>query len=322
MPPPTIRSPSNVPSASVRCPGEGSRRATAISSNDWKVFQGRPSSISARQPISWNRRSWASSWTSIGRVCMRPNLGGRRAARHLVYFGVLHLQLRVPAPLTDQVVGLLCDDDTVTNVAVLAGAYAKPPGSLVTADVAREGANPVVAALRALDLHHVGSIMISEPGTLLSDAADAAEKAAPGIPDDGIVWDVVENRVRTESVLSWAFLLPDPGHPDRRRRAAARPADPDHRRDGRRPGVLPGRRDLPGPGPAAPRDPAAGADHAVRRLRDRDRGLGAVLGGRARPRARLRGRRRPPARRPTSSSSRTSGRSSSRCSPGSRACWR
>ncbi|QWZ06924.1 DUF389 domain-containing protein [Nocardioides panacis] len=119
---------------------------------------------------------------------------------------MLHLRMRVPAPLTDQVVGLLCDDDTVTNVAVLDDAYAKPPGTLVTADVAREGANPVVAALRALDLHHVGSIMISEPGTLLSDAADAAEKAAPGIPDDGIVWDVVENRVRTESVLSWAFL--------------------------------------------------------------------------------------------------------------------
>ena len=49
---------------------------------------------------------------------------------------------------------------------------------------------------------------------------------------------------------SW---LPDPGHPDRRGRPAARPADPDHRRDGRRPGVLPGRRDLPGAGPAAAR---------------------------------------------------------------------
>jgi uncharacterized hydrophobic protein (TIGR00271 family) len=48
--------------------------------------------------------------------------------------------------------------------------------------------------------------MISETGTLLSDAAEAAEQAAPGIPDDGVVWDIVENRVRTESVLSWAFL--------------------------------------------------------------------------------------------------------------------
>jgi len=119
---------------------------------------------------------------------------------------VLHLQLRVPVALTDQVVELLCDDETVTNVAVVEGGYAKPPGTLVVADVAREGANPVVAALRSLGLHHQGSIMISEPDTLLSDAAEDAERAAPGIPDDGIVWDIVENRVRKESVLSWAFL--------------------------------------------------------------------------------------------------------------------
>ncbi|CAN5651801.1 DUF389 domain-containing protein [soil metagenome] len=119
---------------------------------------------------------------------------------------MLHVQLRVPPDLTDQVVELLCADDTVTNVAVLPGGYAKPPGALVIADVAREGANPVVAALRALDLHHRGSIMLSEPGTLFSDAADEAERAAPGIPDDGIVWDVVENRVRTESVLSFAYV--------------------------------------------------------------------------------------------------------------------
>ncbi|MEO5711024.1 MAG: DUF389 domain-containing protein [Nocardioidaceae bacterium] len=119
---------------------------------------------------------------------------------------MLHVQLRVPPDLTDQVVELLCADATVTNVAVFADGYAKPPGSMVIADVAREGANPVVAALRALDLHHRGSIMLSEPGTLFSDAADEAERAAPGIPDDGVVWDVVENRVRTESVLSFAYV--------------------------------------------------------------------------------------------------------------------
>ncbi len=119
---------------------------------------------------------------------------------------MLHVQLRVPPSLTAEVVGLLCDDDTVTNVAVVEGGYTKPPGDLVTADVAREGANPVVAALRALDLHHSGSIMMTETGTLLSDAARAAEEAAPGIPDDGVVWDVVESKVRTESILSWSFI--------------------------------------------------------------------------------------------------------------------
>ena len=119
---------------------------------------------------------------------------------------MLHLQLRVPGDLTDQVVQLLTADETVTNVAVFAHGYTKPAGAMVIADVAREGANPVVAALRSLDLHHSGSIMLSEPRTLLSDAATEAEQAAPGTPDDGIVWEVVENRVRNESVLSWAFV--------------------------------------------------------------------------------------------------------------------
>lgn len=119
---------------------------------------------------------------------------------------MLHLQLRVPADLTDEVVGLLCADETVTNVAVVPGGYTKPPGTLVLADVAREGANPVVAALRELDVHHRGSMMLSETGTVLSDEATRAERAAPGVPDDGIVWDVVESRVRNDSMLSWAYV--------------------------------------------------------------------------------------------------------------------
>jgi uncharacterized hydrophobic protein (TIGR00271 family) len=118
---------------------------------------------------------------------------------------VLHLQLRVPDHLTADVVTLLSADATVTNIAVFERGYTQPSGALVLADVAREGANPVIGALRQLGLHRNGSIMLSEPGTILSDAATAAEKAAPGQPDDGVVWDVVENRVRSESRLSWSF---------------------------------------------------------------------------------------------------------------------
>src|ERR1700710_569699 len=107
--------------------------------------------------------------------------------------------MRVPDHLADEAVRLLTSDDPVTNVAVVANGYVKPSGTLVVADLAREGANAVVAALRALNVHHEGSIMLTEPSTVLSDAAERAERAAPGIPDDGVVWDVVENRVRTES---------------------------------------------------------------------------------------------------------------------------
>jgi uncharacterized hydrophobic protein (TIGR00271 family) len=119
---------------------------------------------------------------------------------------MIHLQLRVPASAVDEVVAFLVDDDSVTNVAVLQEAYVKPGGTLVVCDVAREAANTVVSRLRSLRLHHDGSIMLTEPETVLSDAAARAEEAAPGRPDDGLVWDAVENRVRRESAMSFAYL--------------------------------------------------------------------------------------------------------------------
>lgn len=119
---------------------------------------------------------------------------------------VLHLQLRVPADRVEQVVDLLRSDETVANVVVLADAYVKPEGHLVMADVAREGANPVVAELRRQGLHHDGMIMLTEPATILSGDAERAEEAAPGDPDDSVVWDVVENRLRTESRLNVSFI--------------------------------------------------------------------------------------------------------------------
>ena len=119
---------------------------------------------------------------------------------------MMHLQLVVPLERTDEVVAMLLDDETVANVAVLPNAAVKPPGSVVVCDVAREGAHAVVARLRGLDVHRDGSILLSAPGTLLSEAAERAEEAAPGHPDDGLVWDAVEDQVRRESEMSFAYL--------------------------------------------------------------------------------------------------------------------
>lgn len=119
---------------------------------------------------------------------------------------MLHLRLRVPSELTDEVADLLAADDTVTNVAVVPGGFRSPEGCLVLADVARESATGVVARLRSLDLEARGSISIDEIGTLLSAEADRAERIAPGAPDDGVVWVSVEQRLRDDSRLSWAFV--------------------------------------------------------------------------------------------------------------------
>ncbi|MDX6326798.1 MAG: hypothetical protein QOK15_3152, partial [Nocardioidaceae bacterium] len=119
---------------------------------------------------------------------------------------MMHIQLRVPDERVDAVLRMLRDEDSVTNIAVVNDAFVKPQGSLVVCDVAREGANAVISRLRELRVHHDGSIMLTEPETLLSDAADEAEQTAPGRPDDGLVWDAVENQVRRDSAMSFAYL--------------------------------------------------------------------------------------------------------------------
>ncbi len=119
---------------------------------------------------------------------------------------VLHLRLRVPGDLTEQVVSLLEKNETVTNLAVVPGGFRKPEGCLVLADVARESATGVVKALRDLDLQHRGSISIDAIDTILSEDAARAERVAPGAPDDGVVWVSVEQKLRDDSRLSWAFV--------------------------------------------------------------------------------------------------------------------
>ncbi len=119
---------------------------------------------------------------------------------------MLHLRLRVPEDLVDDVVGELEADDTVTNVAVIPGAFRKPAGCLVLADVARENATSVIGRLRDHDVQHRGSISIDEIDTILSNEAARAEQAALGAPDDGVVWVSVEQQLRDDSRLSWAFV--------------------------------------------------------------------------------------------------------------------
>lgn len=119
---------------------------------------------------------------------------------------MLHLRLRVPAELVDEVTTLLSDEPTVTDVAVLPGAYVKPAGSLVMAHVARESAQGVISSLRSCGIVADGVIALTETDTVMGDAAERAEKAAPGTPIDGVIWDLIEDRARDDIRLSWAFV--------------------------------------------------------------------------------------------------------------------
>jgi uncharacterized hydrophobic protein (TIGR00271 family) len=119
---------------------------------------------------------------------------------------MIHLRLVVPADLSEQVVDLLCDSSGVTNVVRLAGVAHKPSGDMIICDVAREDASVIIEALKELEIDHRGSIAVETIDTAISDAADEAERAAPGLASDAVVWEEVEERTSEDTALSGAFL--------------------------------------------------------------------------------------------------------------------
>jgi uncharacterized hydrophobic protein (TIGR00271 family) len=120
---------------------------------------------------------------------------------------MVHLRIVAPGELAQRVVDLLCGTVAVTNVVHLRDVAHKPEGDLILCDVAREDASLVIGDLKDLDVPAVGSIAVELIDSSISDAADAAEKAAPGLPSDAVVWEEVEARTSEQTELSVSFVL-------------------------------------------------------------------------------------------------------------------
>lgn len=118
---------------------------------------------------------------------------------------MLHLRLAVPADRTDEVAGGLEKDDRVTCVVVMPGVVRRPADDLVTCDVTREAASDVLDWLKSLQLFEDGSVSVTVLDAAPSTDAQRAERAAPGAPDDAIVWDEVVDRAYVEARGSWSF---------------------------------------------------------------------------------------------------------------------
>lgn len=120
---------------------------------------------------------------------------------------MIHLRVVVPSSLAPDVVRCLTASTAVSSVVHLPGAAAKPEGDLVLADVAREQASVLVAELTDMGVRRTGSITVEDSSTVLSDAADAAELAAPDMAfGDEVVWEDVEARTSEETALSINFV--------------------------------------------------------------------------------------------------------------------
>ncbi|MEP6796671.1 MAG: DUF389 domain-containing protein [Lapillicoccus sp.] len=107
---------------------------------------------------------------------------------------LVSLRLAVPPDLMGSVEPLLRDDDAVCNLVIVRGGALDPAGDAVFADVARERAGAVLEALDQLGLGESGAISVSELSATPTARARAAERAAPGSPDDGVIWRVVEEQ--------------------------------------------------------------------------------------------------------------------------------
>lgn len=120
---------------------------------------------------------------------------------------MIHLRIVVPAERSQQVLDVLEATPSTCNLVFLAGAARKPAGDVVLCDVAREDASVVVHDLKELDVPRDGSISLEQIDSQLSEAADRAERAAPGAPSDAVVWEEVEARTSESIELSGNFLL-------------------------------------------------------------------------------------------------------------------
>jgi uncharacterized hydrophobic protein (TIGR00271 family) len=120
---------------------------------------------------------------------------------------MIHLRIVAPEDVAHQALEVLHNSPAVLNIVHLHAAASKPDGDLILCDVAREEASVIIGDLKELEIPRVGSIAIEHIDTALSDAAVAAEKAAPGLPSDAVVWEEVEARTSENTELSFSFVL-------------------------------------------------------------------------------------------------------------------
>lgn len=119
---------------------------------------------------------------------------------------MVHMRIVVPASHSRDVLDLLCQSPSVTNVIFLERAAHKPEGDVVLCDVAREDASVIVSDLRELEVDTEGSIAIEHIDSAISEVAVKAERAARGQPADAVVWEEVETRTSESIELSGVFL--------------------------------------------------------------------------------------------------------------------
>jgi uncharacterized hydrophobic protein (TIGR00271 family) len=119
---------------------------------------------------------------------------------------MVHLRIVVPSYQAEHALDLLKATPSVCNVIYLERAARRPEGDVILCDIAREDASVVISDLRELEIDREGSIALEKIDSQVSTFAQEAERAAPGLPADAVIWEEVEARTSEEVELSGTFL--------------------------------------------------------------------------------------------------------------------
>ncbi len=120
---------------------------------------------------------------------------------------LVHLRLNVPSDLSHDVRRLLVETECATNVVIHEGVSIEPEGDLWEADVARERVNDLLRDLAEAGVGERGGIVVTAPDSTPFAAAARLEEAAPGDPEDAVIWESVLEEAEDGSVPTLSFQL-------------------------------------------------------------------------------------------------------------------
>ncbi|WP_167218688.1 DUF389 domain-containing protein [Kribbella shirazensis] len=119
----------------------------------------------------------------------------------------MHLRLIVPSDRNERVLDTLVADPRVTSIVSLPGAAHRPAGDVIECDVTREATSEILTWLKAEGLYDDGTVAMTGVDAAPSRNAQEAEKAAPGAPDDAVIWDAVVDQAYNEAGGSWVYYV-------------------------------------------------------------------------------------------------------------------
>jgi hypothetical protein len=116
---------------------------------------------------------------------------------------MLHLRIVCPQELESQALGVLHGR---IGVVAVTNSHDSTQGTVISADVARESADQVLADLRRIGVGERGLVALDPIDAAFGALVDQAERDAPGEGADALIWDELTERIGEDSTLTWTFV--------------------------------------------------------------------------------------------------------------------